>query len=64
LSALVPHVRGRAFQHFGIAQGEPNAANRHLRLAGQAVSLSRTQMVARTPEFGKRTEEVFGEFWI
>ena len=42
----------------------PNAENRHIRLVGQPVTLSRTpsQMAARPPEFGEQTEEVLAEF--
>jgi crotonobetainyl-CoA:carnitine CoA-transferase CaiB-like acyl-CoA transferase len=42
----------------------PNAENRHIRLVGQPVSLSRTpsQMAARPPEFGEQTDEVLAEF--
>src|SRR6201990_820022 len=51
-------------QHLGIAQDVPNAENRHIRLVGQPVTLSRTpsKMVARPPEFGEQTEEVLAEF--
>ena len=42
----------------------PNAENRHIRLVGQPVSLSRTpsKMAARPPGFGEQTEEVLAEF--
>src|SRR5476651_1909621 len=52
------HVR-----HLGIAQDVPNAENRHIRLVGQPVTLSRTpsRMAARPPEFGEQTEEVLAE---
>jgi crotonobetainyl-CoA:carnitine CoA-transferase CaiB-like acyl-CoA transferase len=51
-------------KHLGIAQDVPNAENRHIRLVGQPVTLSRTpsKMVARPPEFGEQTEEVLTEF--
>ena len=46
-------------RHLGIAQDVPNAENRHIRLVGQPVTLSRTpsKMAARPPEFGEQTEE-------
>jgi formyl-CoA transferase len=42
----------------------PNAENRHIRLVGQPVTLSRTpsRMAASPPEFGEQTEEVLAEF--
>ena len=42
----------------------PNKENRHIRLVGQPMTLSRTpsRMAARSPEFGKQTEEVLAEF--
>ena len=51
-------------QHLGIAQDVPNAENRHIRLVGQPVTLSRTpsKMAARPPEFGEQTDEVLAEF--
>jgi crotonobetainyl-CoA:carnitine CoA-transferase CaiB-like acyl-CoA transferase len=51
-------------KHLGIAQDVPNAENRHIRLVGQPVKLSRTpsRMAARPPEFGEQTDEVLGEF--
>ena len=51
-------------KHLGIAQDVPNAENRHIRLVGQPVTLSRTpsKMAARPPEFGEQTEEVLAEF--
>ena len=51
-------------QHLGIAQDVPNAENRHIRLVGQPVTLSRTpsKMAARPPEFGEQTNEVLAEF--
>ena len=51
-------------RHLGIAQDVPNAENRHIRLVGQPVTLSRTpsKMVARPPEFGEQTDEVLAEF--
>jgi crotonobetainyl-CoA:carnitine CoA-transferase CaiB-like acyl-CoA transferase len=51
-------------RHPGIAQDVPNAENRHIRLVGQPVSLSRTpsKIAARPPEFGEQTEEVLAEF--
>ena len=54
----------RKFRHLGIAQDVPNAENRHIRLVGQPVTLSRTpsKMVARPPEFGEQTDEVLAEF--
>jgi crotonobetainyl-CoA:carnitine CoA-transferase CaiB-like acyl-CoA transferase len=50
--------------HLGIAQDVPNAENRHVRLVGQPVTLSRTpsSMVARPPEFGEQTDEALEEF--
>jgi crotonobetainyl-CoA:carnitine CoA-transferase CaiB-like acyl-CoA transferase len=50
-------------KYLGIAQDVPNAENRHIRLVGQPVTLSRTpsRMAARPPEFGE-TEEVLAEF--
>ncbi|MET4214811.1 crotonobetainyl-CoA:carnitine CoA-transferase CaiB-like acyl-CoA transferase, partial [Bradyrhizobium sp. LA2.1] len=38
--------------------------DRHIRLVGQPVTLSRTpsKMVARPPEFGEQTDEVLKEF--
>src|ERR1700742_4601200 len=46
-------------KHLGIAQDVPNAENRHIRLVGQPVTLSRTpsKMAARPPEFGEQTDE-------
>jgi hypothetical protein len=46
------------------AQAVPNDENRHIRLVGQPVTLSRTpgRMAARPPEFGEQTEEVLAEF--
>jgi len=51
-------------KHLGIAQDVPNAENRHLRLVGQPVTLSRnpSKMAAAPPEFGEQTDEVLGEF--
>ena len=51
-------------KHLGIAQDVPNDENRHIRLVGQPVTLSRTpsKMVARPPEFGEQTDEVLAEF--
>jgi len=51
-------------KHLGIAQDVPNEENRHIRLVGQPVTLSRTpsRMVARPPEFGEQTEDVLAEF--
>ena len=51
-------------RHLGIAQDVPNAENRHIRLVGQPVTLSRTPstMAVRPPEFGEQTEEVLAEF--
>jgi crotonobetainyl-CoA:carnitine CoA-transferase CaiB-like acyl-CoA transferase len=42
----------------------PNTENRHIRLVGQPVMLSRTPstMAARPPEFGEQTDEVLAEF--
>ena len=51
-------------KHLGIAQDVPNAENRHIRLVGQPMKLSRTpsKMVAAPPEFGEQTDEVLTEF--
>ena len=51
-------------KHLGIAQDVPNDENRHIRLVGQPVTLSRTpsKMAARPPEFGEQTDEVLAEF--
>src|SRR5712664_1087147 len=51
-------------KHLGIAQDVPNAENRHIRLVGQPVTLSRTpsKMAERPPEFGEQTDEVLAEF--
>ena len=51
-------------KHLGIAQDVPNAENRHIRLVGQPVTLSRTpsRMAARPPEVGEHTGEVLAEF--
>ena len=51
-------------KHLGIAQEVPNDENRHIRLVGQPVTLSRTPstMAARPPEFGEQTDEVLTEF--
>ncbi|MBR0823509.1 CaiB/BaiF CoA-transferase family protein [Bradyrhizobium liaoningense] len=51
-------------KHLGIAQDVPNDEDRHIRLVGQPVTLSRTpsQMVAPPPEFGEQTSEVLAEF--
>lgn len=51
-------------EHLGMAQDVPNPENRHIRLVGQPVTLSRTpsRMVARPPEFGEQTDEVLREF--
>jgi formyl-CoA transferase len=51
---------------FGLAQEVPNAEQRHIRLVGQPVTLSRTpsKLVARPPEFGEQTEEVLTEFGL
>jgi crotonobetainyl-CoA:carnitine CoA-transferase CaiB-like acyl-CoA transferase len=51
-------------KHLGIAQDVPNTEDRHIRLVGQPVKLSRTpsKMVAPPPEFGEQTEEVLAEF--
>jgi formyl-CoA transferase len=51
-------------RHLGMAQDVPNPENRHIRLVGQPVSLSRTpsKLVARPPEFGEQTEEILTEF--
>jgi formyl-CoA transferase len=51
-------------KHLGIAQDVPNDENRHIRLVGQPVTLSRTpsRLVARPPEFGEQTDEVLTEF--
>ncbi|MDA9493362.1 CaiB/BaiF CoA transferase family protein [Bradyrhizobium sp. CCBAU 11361] len=51
-------------RHLGIAQDVPNDEDRHIRLVGQPLTLSRTpsKMVARPPEFGEQTDEVLKEF--
>lgn len=51
-------------RHLGIAQDVPTDDDRHIRLIGQPVTLSRTpsRMVARPPEFGEQTDEVLKEF--
>ncbi|MGY3343466.1 MULTISPECIES: CaiB/BaiF CoA transferase family protein [unclassified Bradyrhizobium] len=51
-------------KHLGIAQDVPNDEDRHIRLVGQPVTLSRTpsRMVARPPDFGEQTDEVLREF--
>jgi crotonobetainyl-CoA:carnitine CoA-transferase CaiB-like acyl-CoA transferase len=51
-------------RHLGIAQDVPHEGDRHIRLVGQPVTLSRTpsKMAARPPEFGEQTDEVLGEF--
>ena len=51
-------------EHLGMAQDVPNEENRHIRVVGQPVTLSRTpsRMVARPPDFGEQTEEVLAEF--
>ncbi|MET4036870.1 MULTISPECIES: CoA transferase [unclassified Bradyrhizobium] len=51
-------------EHLGIAQDVPNDEDRHIRLVGQPVTLSRTpsKMVARPPEFGEQTSELLAEF--
>jgi crotonobetainyl-CoA:carnitine CoA-transferase CaiB-like acyl-CoA transferase len=51
-------------KHLGMAQDVPNEDNRHIRLVGQGVTLSRTpsRMAVRPPEFGEQTEEVLAEF--
>jgi formyl-CoA transferase len=51
-------------KHLGIAQDVPNDEDRHIRLVGQPVTLSRTpsKMVARPPDFGEQTDEVLKEF--
>jgi crotonobetainyl-CoA:carnitine CoA-transferase CaiB-like acyl-CoA transferase len=48
----------------GLLRDVPNAEERHIRLVGQPVTLSRTpsKMVARPPEFGEQTDEVLAEF--
>jgi formyl-CoA transferase len=53
-------------RHLGIAQDVPNDEDRHIRLVGQPVTLSRTpsRMVARPPEFGEQTDEVLKEFGL
>jgi hypothetical protein len=49
-------------KHLGIAQDVPNAENRHIRLVGQPVTLSRTpsKMAALPPEFGFSADEIAG----
>jgi formyl-CoA transferase len=44
----------------------PNDEDRHIRLVGQRVTLSRTpsKMVARPPEFGEQTDEILKEFGL
>lgn len=51
-------------RHLGIAQDVPTDDDRHIRLVGQPVTLSRTpsRMVAWPPEFGEQTDEVLKEF--
>ncbi|MET4347021.1 crotonobetainyl-CoA:carnitine CoA-transferase CaiB-like acyl-CoA transferase [Bradyrhizobium sp. RT9b] len=51
-------------KHLGIAQDLPNDEDRHIRLVGQPVTLSRTpsKIVAQPPEFGEHTDEVLKEF--
>jgi crotonobetainyl-CoA:carnitine CoA-transferase CaiB-like acyl-CoA transferase len=51
-------------KHLGIAQDVPNTENRHIRLVGQLVTLSRTpsKMAARPPEFDEQIDEVLAEF--
>ena len=51
-------------EHLGMAQDVPNEENRHIRVVGQPMTLSRTpsRMVARPPDFGEQTEEVLAEF--
>ena len=51
-------------KHLGIAQDVPNAENRHIRLVGQPVTLSRTpsRMATRPPEVGEQTDEILAEF--
>lgn len=53
-------------RHLGIAQDVPTDDDRHIRLVGQPVTLSRTpsRMVARPPEFGEQTDEVLKEFGL
>jgi formyl-CoA transferase len=53
-------------KHLGIAQDVPNDEDRHIRLVGQPVTLSRTpsKMVARPPDFGEQTDEVLKEFGL
>lgn len=53
-------------RHLGIAQDVPSDDDRHIRLVGQPVTLSRTpsRMVARPPEFGEQTDEVLKEFGL
>ncbi|BBO11165.1 MULTISPECIES: CaiB/BaiF CoA transferase family protein [Bradyrhizobium] len=53
-------------KHLGIAQDVPNDEDRHIRLVGQPVTMSRTpsRMVAPPPEFGEQTEEVLMEFGL
>ena len=43
---------------------QPSAENRHIRLVGQPVTLSRTpsSTAARPPEFGEQTDELLAEF--
>jgi hypothetical protein len=74
INQLLRLERGRPPQQFEIKcyvnHGQnsgrvcPNPANRHIRLVGQPVTLSRTptKMAARPPEVGEHTEELLAEF--
>src|SRR5258707_10072261 len=60
-----PSTRRSTTRKFGISASRRTCAeNRHIRLVGQPVTLSRTpsKMVARPPEFGEQTDEVLAEF--
>jgi crotonobetainyl-CoA:carnitine CoA-transferase CaiB-like acyl-CoA transferase len=66
---VLPALHAEMFEddqvkHLGIAQDVPNAENRHIRLAVQPFTLSRTpsKMAAQPPEFGEQTDEVLAEF--
>ena len=61
--SVVRALEDAQVKHLGIAQDVPNAENRHIRLVGQPVTLSRTpsKMAARPPELGEQTDEVLAE---
>lgn len=58
------HGQDAQVKLLGMAQDVPNDDNRHIRLVGRPVTLSRTpsKIVARPPEFGEQTDEVLTEF--